>query len=661
MFLAPQVGRTGYRSAWNESRTNVRDRPDSGHRLLQILVDLVEEALGRQPFLLRTDEKGQILRHVARLDRIDADLLERVRERVERCVVVQLGAMGEPARPGKNRRDGIGRGRLALLILPVVSGDRSVRGLGFHSPSIRRQQDACHQAERAETLSDGVGLHIAIVVLARPDIAATPFERARHHVVDQPVFIGDAELFELGGEFGLEHLLEDVLEAAVIGLENRVLGREIDRPFAHDPIGHRGARELAKGFSEIVHRQRDAWAGRLEDVMLDHRAVVSDELDRQLAFSGKEEIGGAILIAIRMTPDDDRFRPAWDKARHVLADDGLAEDDAAQDVADRSVGRLPHLLELEFRDAGLVGRDGGAFDADADALDRFGGIDGHLVRGRIAMLDPEIVIFQLDVEIGQDQLVANERPDDAGHLVAIEFDDGIGNLDLVHEALGISAGAGYTGATQTGQSSTLFLMYLAVGTCGIDRSRVGRAMSTPVIILSRPQLGENIGAAARAMKNFGLSELRLVAPRSGWPNEKANHMAVGAVDIVKQAKLFGDASSALADLQFVVATTARERGVTKPVLTPPEAVRQLREATAQGTRCGILFGSERAGLDNDEVSLATSVVTIPTTDFSSINLSQSVMLLCYEWFRAGDKTPAARIDHGPVAKKATREEMFQLF
>jgi len=186
-------------------------------------------------------------------------------------------------------------------------------------------------------------------------------------------------------------------------------------------------------------------------------------------------------------------------------------------------------------------------------------------------------------------------------------------------------------------------------------------MSTHVIILSRPQLGENIGAAARAMKNFGLSELRLVAPRSGWPNEKANHMAVGAVDIVKQAKLFGDASSALADLQFVVATTARERGVTKPVLTPIEAVRQLREAATRGTRSGILFGSERAGLDNDEVSLATSVVTIPTTDFSSLNLGQSVMLLCYEWFRAGDKTPAVRIDHGPVAKKATREEMFQLF
>ena len=186
-------------------------------------------------------------------------------------------------------------------------------------------------------------------------------------------------------------------------------------------------------------------------------------------------------------------------------------------------------------------------------------------------------------------------------------------------------------------------------------------MIAPVIVLSQPQLGENIGAAARAMKNFGLSDLRLVAPRDGWPNKKAVHMAVGAADILDTARLFDNVAGAIADLQFVLASTARERGVTKPVLTPTEAVRQLHPTAAQGTRCGILFGSERSGLDNDEISLASAVVTIPTTEFSSLNLGQSVMLLCYEWFRAGDTTPPLRIDHGPNAKKATREEMLQLF
>jgi tRNA/rRNA methyltransferase len=183
----------------------------------------------------------------------------------------------------------------------------------------------------------------------------------------------------------------------------------------------------------------------------------------------------------------------------------------------------------------------------------------------------------------------------------------------------------------------------------------------PTIILSRPQLGENIGAAARGMKNFGLTDLRLVSPRDGWPNEKAGHMAAGAADLLETVRLYDTAQAALGDLQLVFAATARERGVAKPVVTPPEAARQLRAAAAKGLRCGLLFGNERSGLDNDEVSYATCVVTIPTAEFSSLNLAQSVMLLCYEWFRAGDETPTVRIDHGPIAKKATREEMFQLF
>ncbi len=186
-------------------------------------------------------------------------------------------------------------------------------------------------------------------------------------------------------------------------------------------------------------------------------------------------------------------------------------------------------------------------------------------------------------------------------------------------------------------------------------------MIAPAVILSHPQLGENIGATARAMKNFGLSDLRLVAPRDGWPNEKAAAMAVGAVDVVQAARVFATLEEALGDLQTVYATTARERGITKPVLTPSKAARRLRTASAGGEKTGLLFGNERAGLENDEISFTTAVITIPTAEFSSINLAQAVLLAAYEWFRAGDETPAERIDHGPIAKKATREEMFQLF
>jgi len=182
----------------------------------------------------------------------------------------------------------------------------------------------------------------------------------------------------------------------------------------------------------------------------------------------------------------------------------------------------------------------------------------------------------------------------------------------------------------------------------------------PAVILCRPQLGENIGAAARAMKNFGLWDLRLVAPRDGWPNEKAAAMAVTAKDILDSARVFGDLHEALADLNLVYAITARDRGITKEILTPPEAASRLR-AAGPDDKTGLLFGNERAGLENEDVSLCDAVITIPTAEFASLNLGQAVLLCCYEWFKLEDDTPPARIEHGPLHRKPTREELFQLF
>ena len=183
----------------------------------------------------------------------------------------------------------------------------------------------------------------------------------------------------------------------------------------------------------------------------------------------------------------------------------------------------------------------------------------------------------------------------------------------------------------------------------------------PAIILSEPQLGENIGASARAMANFGLNDLRLVKPRDGWPNEKAEAMAVGAAPLIAAARVFDDVAAAIGELGLVYAFTARDRAMAKPVLTPDEAARRLRQAQRAGIPSGVLFGNERAGLTNDEVALADCVVTIPTDPgFSSINLGQAVLLLCYEWFRSGDGTPPEQIDHGAAAP-APREELFRLF
>lgn len=158
----------------------------------------------------------------------------------------------------------------------------------------------------------------------------------------------------------------------------------------------------------------------------------------------------------------------------------------------------------------------------------------------------------------------------------------------------------------------------------------------PVVVLVEPQLGENIGAAARAMLNFGLPEMRLVRPRDAWPNYKAINTASGAESILEAAKLYDSTEAAIGDLHHVLAATARPRDMAKPILTPREAAARLRADTADRMRCGVLFGGERAGLENDDVALAEAVVMVPANPaFASINLAQAVLLLGYEWFQAG--------------------------
>lgn len=153
----------------------------------------------------------------------------------------------------------------------------------------------------------------------------------------------------------------------------------------------------------------------------------------------------------------------------------------------------------------------------------------------------------------------------------------------------------------------------------------------PVIVLVHPQLGENIGKAARAMLNFGLAEMRLVAPRDGWPNPNAGPAAAGADEVLKQAKVFETTAEAVADCSHVYATTVRKRDMTKPVFGPDEAARAI--CTSPG-RSAVLFGPERSGLSREDVALARAILTVPVNpDFGSLNLAQAVVLVAYEWSR----------------------------
>jgi len=169
---------------------------------------------------------------------------------------------------------------------------------------------------------------------------------------------------------------------------------------------------------------------------------------------------------------------------------------------------------------------------------------------------------------------------------------------------------------------------------GTDKSKTGLTIEGPVVILVEPQLGENIGMAARAMGNFGLTRLRLVQPRDGWPNLAAQRAAAGADHILDKVELFDSVEAAVADLTLLFATTARAHDQAKPVIGPEAAAREAAAEIARGSRAGILFGRERYGLQNEEVALADRIVTFPVNPgFASLNLAQAVLLMGYEWFK----------------------------
>ena len=191
------------------------------------------------------------------------------------------------------------------------------------------------------------------------------------------------------------------------------------------------------------------------------------------------------------------------------------------------------------------------------------------------------------------------------------------------------------------------------------RTAAGESSPAPVIVLVSPQLGENIGKAARAMLNFGLTELRLVSPRDGWPNPSAGPAAAGADVVLERAQVFATLADAVADCAHVYATTVRKRGVTKPVLTPAQAAEAIHREPG---RSAIVFGPERSGLETDDVALARAIVTIPINPaFGSLNLAQAVILCAYEWSKLTDLVQPTAEALLPPAPQVELEAMIAQF
>lgn len=181
----------------------------------------------------------------------------------------------------------------------------------------------------------------------------------------------------------------------------------------------------------------------------------------------------------------------------------------------------------------------------------------------------------------------------------------------------------------------------------------------PAIVLVNPQLGENIGKAARAMLNFGLTDLRLVAPRDGWPNPAAGPAAAGADRVLAGARVFASTAAAVADCAHVYATTVRKRGVTKPVLTPERAAQAIH---GQAGDSAVLFGPERSGLETADVALARAIVTVPINpEFGSLNLAQAVILMAYEWSKGESLVQPTREDHLPPAPQSELDGLIDHF
>ena len=180
-------------------------------------------------------------------------------------------------------------------------------------------------------------------------------------------------------------------------------------------------------------------------------------------------------------------------------------------------------------------------------------------------------------------------------------------------------------------------------------------VNKPEIILSHPQMHENIGATARSMANFSLETLRLIAPRDGKPEEKAFAMASGADKILENAQIYNNFQDGIADIEFMIATTARLRDMSKPMMTPEQVMPIVQEKLSQGMKCAFLFGCERTGLENEEIVYADILVRVPVVaEFASLNLAQSVLLLGYEWYKyaqADNLLPIKQVISPPASKK----------
>ena len=308
---------------------------------------------------------------------------------------------------------------------------RTVGGLVLEG-AIGAHEHRGHHGKRTKSARHHVAHNVAVVVLAGPDEAAFGLHDARHGVVDEGVEVRDACLVKTSLVLGVKDLLEDILEAVVILLGNGVLRGEPNVLLDGKRVLEAAVGEALDGPVEVVHALHHA---RLLEVVhqLARLSAVFGRVDElHLARTGNAHLGIAIHIAIGVTGKRDGLGPVAHAGLDALDHDRRAEDGAVEHGADGAVGALPHLLEAVLLHARGIGRDGGALHGHTQALRGERGVHRHLVVGLIAMLEAQVVVLALEVDEGADELIFNQLPDDAGHLVAVHLNKRRGHLNLCH-------------------------------------------------------------------------------------------------------------------------------------------------------------------------------------------------------------------------------------
>jgi hypothetical protein len=270
-------------------------------------------------------------------------------------------------------------------------------------------------------------------VLQGKDKAAFALDHLGDHVVDETMLVPDLGLFKLALVLVVVELLEDVLEFPIVCLENGVLGAHVKRHLLVEGHLEGSVCETSDGLGGVVHAHADSSTFReVKDVpLLLLSAILGSKNHLELASAWHDKVLAAVLVTKGVPSDANRLGPPWHGLGDTVEHDWLAEDGSAEDVSDCSVGREPHLFEVEFLDSGLVWGDGCALDADLVLLDCLCCFDSDLVIGLIAVLHSEVIVLEVNVEKGENELLLDLVPDDAGHFITVHLDDGVVDLDLL--------------------------------------------------------------------------------------------------------------------------------------------------------------------------------------------------------------------------------------